>query len=383
MKMDIIKRRIYQINLVIKLFLFKIISHYITKDNYWLISERGKDARDNGFALYSWLKQNHPEQKVKYVISSDSKDLNRIEPEDRIEFNSAKHYLAIWNAECLISTHIMGYTPDLVFFTNLDKKFNIFKNRTKIFLQHGIIHNKNNGLFYGNINVDLFISGSNIEYNYLTNNFGFPSGIIQYTGLCRFDNLLNCKTKRQILIMPTFRMYVDRENFENSEYFKAYSTLLSDKIFHNMLDQYDYNVVFYPHYEFQSKIASFKAINTSRRITIADMNYDIQTLLKESQILITDYSSVFFDMMYMNKPIIFYQFDEEEFYSEHYNRGYLRHQDAGQVVKSYDELLKAIEDTFSKNNCIAPYQDYYNKTFPVKDYNNCKRVFNAIKSVLH
>lgn len=43
------------------------------------------------------------------------------------------------------------------------------------------------------------------------------------------------------------------------------------------------------------------------------MKYDVQQLLKESLLLITDYSSVFFDMMYMNKPVIFYQFDENQY----------------------------------------------------------------------
>ena len=381
--MDRIRRRIYQIHLVIKLFFLKIASRFNKKEEFWLISERGKEARDNGYALYRWIKKNHPEQKVKFIISSNSKDLNRIEPEDRIEFNSAKHYLAIWNAKCLISTHIMGYTPDLVFFSMLDKKYNILRGKTKIFLQHGIIKDKLEGLFHGNINVNLFISGSDIEFHYLSDNFGFPKGIIRYTGLCRFDNLMNYKSKKQILIMPTFRMYADRNNFEESEYFKAYRDLLSSNSFHEILEMYDYSVIFYPHYEFQSKIDSFKAINISSRITIADMNYDVQTLLKESEILVTDFSSVFFDMMYMNKPVIFYQFDEEQYRKEHYKQGYLNYNDVGPVVKTADSLITIIKTVVSNKDCIAPYQDYYNKTFPIRDSNNCLRVFNAIKHVLH
>lgn len=381
--MDRIRRRIYQIHLVIKLFFFKIASRFNKKEEFWLISERGKEARDNGYALYRWIKKNHPEQKVKFIISSNSKDLNRIEPEDRIEFNSAKHYLAIWNAKCLISTHIMGYTPDLVFFSMLDKKYNILRGKKKIFLQHGIIKDKLEGLFHGNINVNLFISGSDIEFHYLSDNFGFPTGIIRYTGLCRFDNLMNYKSKKQILIMPTFRMYADRNNFEESEYFKAYRDLLSINSFHEILEMYDYSVIFYPHYEFQSKIDSFKAINISSRITIADMNYDVQTLLKESEILVTDFSSVFFDMMYMNKPVIFYQFDEEQYRKGHYKQGYLNYNDVGPVVKTADSLITIIKTVVSNKDCIAPYQDYYNKTFPIRDSNNCLRVFNAIKHVLH
>ena len=48
----------------------------------------------------------------------------------------------------------------------------------------------------------------------------------------------------------------------------------------------------------------------SERIIIADWKkYDVQGLLKESALLITDLSSVFMDFAYMRKPMIYYQFD--------------------------------------------------------------------------
>ena len=70
----------------------------------------------------------------------------------------------------------------------------------------------------------------------------------------------------------------------------------------------------------------------SDRIIIADMKYDVQQLLKESLLLITDYSSVFFDMMYMNKPVNFYQFDEKQYRKSHYKEGYLNYQNVGPVT---------------------------------------------------
>lgn len=116
---------------------------------------------------------------------------------------------------------------------------------------------------------------------------------------------MDLRKKKQILVMPTFRIYVDREHFDDSEYFKAYKQLLCSEILHQHLERTGYTLIFYPHYEFQSKIDSFKNLNLSDRISIADMSYDVQQLLKESEILITDYSSVFFDVMYMNKPVLF------------------------------------------------------------------------------
>lgn len=272
----------------------------------------------------------------------------------------------------------MGFTPDHQFFYNLDSRFHIFRNKIKIFLQHGIIKDYLEALFHRNIDVDLFISGSAIEYDYVKENFGFPDGIVKYTGLCRFDALNQFQAKKQILIMPTFRIYLDRNRFEYSDYYCAYRDLLCDPGFADLVERYDYNVVFYPHYEFQAKISLFKKLSLSSRITIADMTYDVQQLLKESSVLITDFSSVFFDMMYMNKPVVFYQFDEDRYRSEHYKKGYLDYREVGPVVNTLSDLVRTIQSVLSDDYDVRAYQDYYNRTFTNRDAYNCKRVYEAI-----
>ena len=65
-------------------------------------------------------------------------------------------------------------------------------------------------------------------------------------------------------------------------------------------------------------------------------------IFSQSKLLITDYSSIFFDFAYLKKPEIFFQFDKEEFYSEHYHQSDFEHEkDAfGDVVKTVEELEK-------------------------------------------
>lgn len=376
--MGLICRRICQLWSLTRLIAARFCAAFIKDNDIWLISERGTEARDNGYAFYRWLKFNHPELHVKYVITKNSKDYSRISKDDVVEFNSFRHLLSIWKAKYLISTHIMGFTPDHAFYYNLDSKFKLLKNKKKVFLQHGITYNHIDALFCGKVDLDLFICGSNIEYNYIKDNFGFPDGIVQYTGLCRFDTLNTFESKRQILIMPTWRMYIDRDHFEDSDYYRAYQTLLCDETFADILERYNYNVVFYPHYEFQSKISSFIKLSFSNRITIADMTYDVQQLLKDSSLLITDFSSVFFDMMYMEKPIVFYQFDEEKYRTAHYKKGYLDYRDVGPVVNTLSDLFKSIEKVISNNCDINSYIKYYNETFVLHDASNCGRVYNSI-----
>ena len=375
---ELLLLRFYQICLLVRVLFARFCSIFVSSRNFWLISERGKEARDNGYALYCWLKTNHPEIRLKYVISKDSKDFHRIESSDVVEYNSFNHLVDIWKAKYLISTHIMGYMPDHTFFTQLDKRFHLLRGKKKIFLQHGITKDKLETLFHGNIDVSLFVSGSQMEYDYINDCFGFPKGIVKYTGLCRYDNLINYESKKQLLIMPTFRIYVDKKYFEESEYFLTYKNLLESSQFHKLLEKYNYSAVFYPHYVFQSKIDSFKKLNISEKIVVADMNYDVQQLLKESNILITDYSSVFFDMMYMNKPVIFYQFDNKRYRAEHYKSGYLNYNDVGPVVVELSSLISIIERTLETSGDISNYQSFYDMTSTMSDKLNCKRVYDAI-----
>ena len=109
--------------------------------------------------------------------------------------------------------------------------------------------------------------------------------------------------------------------------------------------------------------------------------YDVQQALKDAAFLITDYSSIFFDFAYLKKPEIFFQFDKEEFYSEHYHQSDFEHEkDAfGDVVKTVEELENKIEEYFNNNfQMEKKYIKRVEKTFAKIDKNNCKRTIEAI-----
>lgn len=46
-----------------------VVSQVIPKkQGLWLVSERGTDARDNGYWMFRYIKQHHPEISAKYII---------------------------------------------------------------------------------------------------------------------------------------------------------------------------------------------------------------------------------------------------------------------------------------------------------------------------
>lgn len=385
MNKDYLKILPREIIKVVTLFAARLFTMLNKSDSpLWLISERGTDARDNAYFFFVWLKENHPEINAKYIISTKSKDYPKLQKykDSLVVYDSFDHYKKIWQASYLISTHICGYRPDLQYFSELDRRFNILKSKIKVFLQHGIIKDDLKALYAKNVNLDLFICGAKSEYEYIKGNFGFKPEIVQYTGLCRYDNLLDIKVKKQILIMPTWRMYIDKHHFKESTYFDAYKKLLTNKEFQEMSIKRDYNIVFYPHYEVQQFIDDFKRLPLSSNITIADMSYDVQTLLKESAVLITDYSSVFFDFAFMHKPIIFYQFDKKDFYSKHYAKGYLDLANFGKITQTVNDCCDEINDLLIHNCEMGKsYRDFFDVFFGKRDNNNCLRVFNAIKAI--
>lgn len=54
--MDKIKLRITELYVLIKLFIAWLVTGCHSRKNVWLISERGCEARDNGFVFFEYLK---------------------------------------------------------------------------------------------------------------------------------------------------------------------------------------------------------------------------------------------------------------------------------------------------------------------------------------
>jgi len=354
----------------------------INNSNTWLISERGNDARDNSYHLYMYIKKNHPEIDIRYVIKKESSDFLKINDTGSIiEYGSKEHYLLFLTAGKLISTHIMGYSPNMSLFWRLDKLKLLKIKGKKIFLQHGITQNYIEIMTSKVSKMDLFICGAKPEYDFILNNFGYDKNIVKYTGFSRYDNLVS-NEKNQILLMPTFRKWLNYEsNFIDSDYYEKYNEILNNEKLDKMLEERKMKLIFYPHYEIQKNIHLF---NTKfKNIIIADFkNYDVQKLLIESKVLITDYSSVFFDFAYMKKPVIYYQFDIDRFRKNHYDEGYFKYDKDGfgPVVNNLNSLVLEIGNSIDKG-----VSDFYlkkiNNFFEFDDKNNSKRIFEEINKL--
>ena len=367
-------------------FIYKIFLK-ICKKEIWLICEQKNTARDNGYWFYKYICENHKDIKCIYVINKKSKDYEKIKNIGKvISWGRLIHYFYYMSSTKNISSHKDG-NPNQLIFTICHLYLNLYNNR--IFLQHGITKDNIPMFYYNNTKFKLIICGAKKEYEYIKEKFGYPYENIAYTGFSRFDSLhQEVDLKNQIVIIPTWRNWLGREtnsfsekiNFKNSKYYKCWNDLLNNKSLINFIEKNNIDIVFYPHIHMQKYIKDFSTI--SKNIKILDISdIDIQTLLKESKLLITDYSSVYFDFAYMEKPIIYYQFDYDEYRDKQMPEGYFNYKKDGfgPIYDNCNELINYIKLLNANEFKLdTSYKHKMNEFFKLNDQNNCERIYKKI-----
>lgn len=391
-----IKSRIDKALDIFLMLLARLVACFIEGKNKWLVEEKPEEARDNGYWFYRYLREKHSDLNVYYVISSDSPDISKILAlgNNIIKPHSFKHRCMFWAVDYLVGSQPIGdYFSSFKPLRCLARK-----KQTRAFIRHGIVKDAtSHGLDARITGINIITATAVEERNMNVIRLGYSENQAVLTGLCRYDNLpidgLHRKS-RTILIMPTFRHWImtsskDRiptaeevSKFEKDQFFTSYSSLMKSERLHSMLERYGYKVVFYPHYCFQPFIGSFlQSVSSDNVIIASSEDYDVQRLLIDSDVLITDFSSIFFDFAYMKKPEIFYQFDEEHYRAGHYQEGYFKYRrDAfGPVYTKEDEVLDYLEVLLKNNTEMEPqYEERVDTFFAFRDHNNCERVYNAI-----
>lgn len=357
--------------------------------NTWVISDREDEASDNGFFFFQYLTRMHPEQKCVYAIKKSSKDYEKVKDLGTVvEYGSLKHWIIYLTCSYNISSqfgHPNGYFCTLLELLGAVETKNVF-------LQHGITKDHASYLMSGRRKIDCFITGAKPEHEYVKKEFGYSEGVVQYTGFARFDSLHDYKTvPNRILIMPTWRSWLKLKteqtaeldsNIRESEYLTKWMELLNHPKLDQILRKYNSEVIFFPHSNFQDYLKDFKPTNP-KIIIGSKEEYDVQSLMKSSELMITDYSSVFFDMAYMKKNVIFYQFDEEKYRQHHYQQGWFDYHTTsfGKSLKKPTEVLDELESILEHGGSISSdFLEEHSRTFELYDDKNCERIYLYLKN---
>ena len=112
----------------------------------------------------------------------------------------------------------------------------------------------------------------------------------------------------------------------------------------------------------------------------------MQESFLRAAMMITDYSSVMFEMALLGRPVLYYQFDFESFFAgaHTYEPGYFSYErdGYGPVVYNLDGLLAELESMAARDFDPAPlYRKRMDDTFQYHDTRSSERVLQAILSL--
>lgn len=141
--------------------------------------------------------------------------------------------------------------------------------------------------------------------------------------------------KKIILYCPTHR----NEGAERVELSKIFDLERLEKF----LDESGYYFVIKKHFYHRMEVENLEAYPHIIDITNEDM--DIQRLIMETEILITDYSSIYIDYLLLDSPLLFYCYDYEHYLAND-REMYFEYEDVtpGVKAKSFDELLGQLKE---------------------------------------
>lgn len=344
-----------------------------SNQSFLLIGEQPDKAQDNGYFLFKYLRENHPEVPAYYVIDENCSDFSKVyQLGNVIKFGTSEHFAIINQVKYFISTH----HPDLLLpFT--DKKLLEKKSVYKIFLQHGVMGTKYMANFYGKyannpFDVDMFIVSSIREQKMIIEDFGYLPAEVKVTGLARFDNLFKEDEDLDIdiLLIPTWRDWLQNNpEIETTDFYQNYLRLvkkLAGK----------YKVKYVLHTNMSQYKEQFRAEGIDALVAT---EVNVQSLIKRAKLMITDYSSVSFDFSFLKKPVIYYQFDQEKFFGKNGSHFDIYKELPGAICVSERDVIEKVKeivaDDYQQDVAMAKKSD---NLIAYRDCNSAHRIYQEI-----
>ena len=370
------------------------------KKEIWLINDRPNQAGDNGEYFFKYLNENKKDEIDAYfVILENCTDYDRLKNVSNVLPLGSDEYLEMFLKADKIVSSMCNSWVDNPFGDDRIYIYDLF-HFDYIFLQHGISKDDVSHFLHRlNKNFTMIITASKKEYrSMLSPNYGYNPNSIKLTGFARYDNLQHYKEaqkyEKMILIIPTWRMNIKgtvdsltgksihSHYFKDTQFFAFYDNLINDPRLIHSMKKLNYTGVFCLHPTFSAQWVDFR--QNSQFIIQDSCNY--QELLSKASLLVTDYSSVFFDFAYMRKPIIYTQFDYEEYRKYHYQNGYFNYLTDGfgpvytDIFSSVDAIIDAIN-----NNCPLKkkYLRKIQSFFAFSDEHNNDRIYQQIYGISH
>lgn len=389
-------------------FIVRILNILVpVRKKHWVFgSDVGKMYREGSKYLLEYMLKNHPDYQCTFITRNWDVVRELKEKGIPVAHNySIKGIYTVAVADCVFTTQVLG---DIYY---AYKK----KDRTFYYLVHGqpfkvamkmlpqtyrekvVILSKGNDSWL-TINIlklkkilsKTFVEGYEMEdvsfvsstspFTALFQRKEFPISVdVKILGMPRNDALFDAERmkaerwdesfvgKYVITYMPTHRMYGRGE------------LSLTPFLYREDVQQWmqDNNVILLvkQHPNMIRKMTSVEETDVIKNISKS--GYDPQVVIYHSNLLITDYSSVWMDYLLMRRPLIFYFYDnfENEDAGCYYD---LRVEFPHNYCESEDELFSMIKQAYANSESLIPSKDEVYKYHQYVDANSCQRYYDEI-----
>jgi glycosyltransferase involved in cell wall biosynthesis len=364
----------------------------IRAESAWLIGNAGgKFYGDNSAALHQHLLKDHPKLAVYWVINPDSPDVETARALGPVLFtDDVMTYVRALLARVHVISHGVHDVPGCGY-------LGAGEGPLKVRLGHGLTALKKTKPRVGhtvesaNAVFDLVPVCSEFERSNKLE-WGIAPERLVVTGIPRFDTLLakqraHPADSRRLLYMPTWRDAVaSASEWEATPFYRGVTGFLCDARLHRVLNEQGATLDVFLHMNLQPHVRGLDQRfegTPVRLIKVADP----QRAFAEAALLITDYSSVAWDVLYLDKPVVFYHFDLAEHAGD--RGGHVAFDDTlpGPSLRTPEALIDTLEQHLRGTLLTQPgYAErmvrWQRTAFAFRDDRNSARVTSAIMKLL-
>ena len=236
-----------------------------------------------------------------------------------------------------------------------------------IFTQHGVNFFKDNFISqsaYSSVLFDRIMISNDFERDLFIDRGCYDEKNLIKNGLFRWDLLSadSAESEKSIFIYFTHRRYLkDIENIENSVYVKTITGLLRNERFTELVKKHGFAVKVALHHTVLSVCGKdiLDGIQILEDAEIADAK-------RKSAVLITDYSSMCFEMWFQHKPVIFMNIPDSEDCIEHGHKT-----DLPAPYEGKENYIFGVTET--ADECIDKLEEYFRTDFEFTEDDRKKR----------
>jgi len=381
---------------IIRLARTRIVRKYF--GDAWVLIDRVFNADDSAEHLFRYLCGHRQGINPWFVIQRGTPDYRRLRKDGYrriVPHGSLAWKLLMLNCAHLISSH----ADDVVVRPAAIRR--LAEPRWRLtFLQHGVIKD-DLSTWLNRKDIDIFVTSTRAELESVAGDhtaYPFTTREVKLTGLPRFDRILEegrrfpPDERDLIVIAPTWRNWLSTsepvvsgrhtvsEEFRDSQFAREWTAVVNSREVAELADRTGLTVALLLHPNFQ---ATGKLDTLPHVRTLSFEGQNVQEIFARARVLVTDYSSMFFNAAYIERPVVYFQFDRDLVNAGWHagRRGYFDYErdGFGPVTLTVDEAVTAITKIVESGPEPDPlYLERIRSSFPDRDGRCCERVANAI-----